>query len=47
MLTRMLRTACLTVCAVALGTAPALAQKQTVVVYTAIENEQSDQRGFA
>jgi iron(III) transport system substrate-binding protein len=27
-------------CAVALGTAPALAQKQTVVVYTAIENEQ-------
>ena len=40
MLTRMLRTACLTFCAVALGTAPALAQKQTVVVYTAIENEQ-------
>jgi len=40
MLTRMLRTACLTLCAVALGTAPALAQKQTVVVYTAIENEQ-------
>ena len=40
MLTRMLRTACLTLCAVALGTVPALAQKQTVVVYTAIENEQ-------
>jgi len=40
MLTRMLRTACLMLCAVALGTAPALAQKQTVVVYTAIENEQ-------
>src|SRR5215472_5332033 len=40
MLTRMLRTACLVLCAVALGTASALAQKQTVVVYTAIENEQ-------
>jgi len=40
MLIRMLRTACLTLCAVALGTAPALAQKQTVIVYTAIENEQ-------
>jgi len=40
MLTRMLRTACLALGAVALFAAPALAQKQTVVVYTAIENEQ-------
>src|SRR5262249_36115077 len=40
MLTRMLRTACLTLCAVTLGTAPALAQQQTVVVSTATENEQ-------
>jgi len=40
MLIRMLRTACLALCAVALSALPALAQKQTVVVYTAIENEQ-------
>ena len=40
MLTRMLRTAGLVLCAVAILAAPALAQKQTVVVYTAIENEQ-------
>ena len=40
MLTRMLRTAGLALAAVALFAAPALAQKQTVVVYTAIENEQ-------
>jgi iron(III) transport system substrate-binding protein len=36
----MLRTACLALAAIALFAAPALAQKQTVVVYTAIENEQ-------
>jgi len=40
MLTRMLRTAALALGALALLAAPALAQKQTVVVYTAIENEQ-------
>jgi iron(III) transport system substrate-binding protein len=40
MLTRMLRTTCLAVLSLALLTSPALAQKQTVVVYTAIENEQ-------
>ena len=40
MLTRMLRTAGLVLCAMAILAAPALAQKQTVVVYTAIENEQ-------
>ena len=40
MLTRLLRTACLALAAVALPALPALAQKQTVVVYTAIENEQ-------
>jgi iron(III) transport system substrate-binding protein len=40
MLTRMLRPAGLALCALVLSTAPALAQKQTVVVYTAIENEQ-------
>ena len=40
MLIRMLRTACLAVSSLALLTAPALAQKQTVIVYTAIENEQ-------
>src|SRR6266545_382293 len=40
MLTRIVRTACLALGAVALFAAPALAQKQTVVVYTAIENEQ-------
>ncbi|HTY78414.1 MAG TPA: putative 2-aminoethylphosphonate ABC transporter substrate-binding protein [Candidatus Bathyarchaeia archaeon] len=40
MLTRMLRTAGLALGAVALLAAPALAQKQTIVVYTAIENEQ-------
>ena len=40
MLTRMLSTAGLVLCAVAILAAPALAQKQTVVVYTAIENEQ-------
>jgi iron(III) transport system substrate-binding protein len=41
MLTRMLRTACLALAAVVvLSALPALAQKQTVVVYTAIENEQ-------
>jgi len=37
---RMLRSACLAVFSLALLTTPALAQKQTVVVYTAIENEQ-------
>lgn len=37
---RMLRTACLAVFSLALLTTPALAQKQSVVVYTAIENEQ-------
>ena len=37
---RMLRSACLALCALALLAAPALAQKQSVVVYTAIENEQ-------
>ena len=40
MLTWMLRTACLAIFVLALPAAPALAQKQTVVVYTAIENEQ-------
>ena len=40
MLTQMLRTAGLALGVVALLAAPALAQKQTVVVYTAIENEQ-------
>ena len=39
MLIRMLRTG-LVLCAVVILAAPALAQKQTVVVYTAIENEQ-------
>jgi len=37
---RILRTACLAVFSLALLTTPALAQKQSVVVYTAIENEQ-------
>jgi iron(III) transport system substrate-binding protein len=37
---RMLRSACLAVFSLALLTTPALAQKQSVVVYTAIENEQ-------
>ncbi len=37
---RMLRTACLAVFSLALLATPALAQKQSVVVYTAIENEQ-------
>jgi len=37
---RMLRTACLAVFSLALLTTPAFAQKQSVVVYTAIENEQ-------
>src|ERR1700682_1995426 len=40
MLTRMLRSACLAIVPLALLATPALAQKQTVVVYTAIENEQ-------
>src|SRR6202171_6437370 len=40
MLTRMLRSACLAIVSLALLATPALAQKQTVVVYTAIENEQ-------
>src|SRR6266478_9295443 len=40
MLTRMVRTACLPLGAVVLFAGPAPAQKQTVVVYTAIENEQ-------
>lgn len=40
MLIRMLRSACLAVFSLALLTTPALAQKQSVVVYTAIENEQ-------
>ena len=40
MLTRLLRTTGLVLSAVAILAAPALAQKQTVVVYTAIENEQ-------
>ncbi len=40
MLIRMLRSACLAVFSLALLTSPALAQKQTVIVYTAIENEQ-------
>ena len=37
---RMLRSACLAVFSLALLTSPALGQKQSVVVYTAIENEQ-------
>ncbi|MBI1727268.1 MAG: putative 2-aminoethylphosphonate ABC transporter substrate-binding protein [Candidatus Rokubacteria bacterium] len=37
---RMLRSACSAVFSLALLTTPALAQKQTVIVYTAIENEQ-------
>jgi iron(III) transport system substrate-binding protein len=37
---RMLRSACLAVFSLAVLTSPALAQKQSVVVYTAIENEQ-------
>jgi len=40
MLTRIVRTALAALAAVALFASPALAQKQTVVVYTAIENEQ-------
>jgi iron(III) transport system substrate-binding protein len=36
----MLRSACPALCALALLASPALAQKQSVVVYTAIENEQ-------
>jgi iron(III) transport system substrate-binding protein len=40
MLTRIIRTACLAGGALALLASPALAQKQAVVVYTAIENEQ-------
>ena len=37
---RMLRSACLAIFSLASLTTPALAQKQSVVVYTAIENEQ-------
>ena len=33
---RMLRSACLAICALALLATPVLAQKQTVIVYTAI-----------
>jgi iron(III) transport system substrate-binding protein len=40
MLIRLIRNACVALCALALLVSPALAQKQTVVVYTAIENEQ-------
>ena len=40
MLIRMLRSTCLAVFSLALLTSPALAQKQSVIVYTAIENEQ-------
>src|SRR5215470_104732 len=40
MLTRTLRAAWLTLAVLATTAAPALAQKQTVVIYTAIENEQ-------
>jgi len=40
MLTRIVRTALAALAVVALSAPPALAQKQTVVVYTAIENEQ-------
>jgi len=40
MLTRIIRTACLAWGALALLASPAMAQKQAVVVYTAIENEQ-------
>ena len=40
MLIRMLRSTCLALCTLALLASPALAQKQTVIVYTAIENEQ-------
>jgi iron(III) transport system substrate-binding protein len=40
MLTRIVRTALAALAAAALFASPALAQKQTVVVYTAIENEQ-------
>jgi len=40
MLTRIVRTALAALAAVALFASPALAQKQTVVVYTSIENEQ-------
>jgi iron(III) transport system substrate-binding protein len=40
MLIRLIRNACVALCALALVASPALAQKQTVVVYTAIENEQ-------
>ena len=40
MLTRIVRTALAALAVAALFASPALAQKQTVVVYTAIENEQ-------
>ncbi len=40
MLTRIIRTACLAWGALALLASPAMAQRQAVVVYTAIENEQ-------
>ena len=40
MLIRLIRNACVALCALALLASPAPAQKQTVVVYTAIENEQ-------